>query len=69
MSQTPTTSKPRPDPSANWTLAEAVGRLRYVLNACANDYHFTPSPADHEALDFLNGLVLLAAVVAPEAPR
>jgi hypothetical protein len=50
-------------------LAEAVGRLRYVLNACANDYHFTPSPADHEALDFLNGLVLLAAVVAPEAPR
>lgn len=53
----PTTSPARPDPTVPWTLAEAVARLRYVLKACVDDYHFTPSPADHEALDFLASLV------------
>lgn len=59
--RTSTTSLARPDPTAPWTLAEAVARLPYVLEACADDYHFTPSPADHEALDYL------ASLVAPRA--
>ena len=59
---TPTTSPARSDPTAPWTLAEAVTRLRYVLAACANDYHFTPSPADHEALDYLAALTGCASL-------
>lgn len=64
--KTPITSPPRPDPAAPWTLAEAVARLRYILSACANEYHFTPSLADHEALDYL---ALITGFAAPEAPR
>jgi len=43
---------------APWTTQEALARIRYALNTAQDEYQFTPSPDDFEALAFLEKQLL-----------